>query len=180
MIILADVYENLDAGEYTGLLHEDFRSLILLGTRQVWEDGGNPLVDNVFYRDTEIRIHENLFSGNTGIYPDGNDVPPVESIEIGYMTRGEAWIQVAEDDHLFGGLGGYWAPYHFLIYFNLADETSLKVQQTVDAFVCPVVENGKEIWKLLGLEPKVPSTPGIKAGGGYLEVSLDFLKTLYR
>ena len=160
LINFGDIYEDMDAQAFASILHDDYKTILLPSTMEEWQAAGNPLAEDIFYRDTEIRIHENMFSGNTGVRPNNENVPPIDSIEVNYLTKEGTWNTIPETHEHFAGHGGYWAQYNVLIYFNTPDQFSFKVQQKVDFYVVPVTEGGQEIWKLLGQIGHEPSNSG--------------------
>ena len=154
-----EIYEDMDAQAFASILHEDYTTILLPSTMNEWDSVGQPLGD-AFYRDTEIRIHENMFSGNTGVRPDGRNVPGIDSIEVSYLEKEGTWNQVPDTDEHYANYGAYWALYDVLIYFNTADQFKFKVQQEVEFYVVPVTEGGQEIWKLLGQIGHEPEPSG--------------------
>lgn len=154
-----EIYNGMLIDPFKEMLHEDYRTVLLPSTLQEWEEGGNPLAEDVFYRDDEIRIHENMFSGNTGLDAAGTTVPPIESIQVDYLVKSGAWEQISDTDPNFAGQGGYWALYNVLIYFNNPDQHRFEVRQDVEFYVVPTDDAGRTKWLLLGQRGLEPSTP---------------------
>jgi hypothetical protein len=153
----SDIYEEMHIEDFRDMLHPDYRTVLLPSTLEEWQAGGNPLAEAVFYRDDEIRIHENMFGGLTGTKPNNEPVDAIESIVVDYLDKAGPWLQVPETHEHFAGYGAYYALYNVLIYFVNPDQHQFKVQQDVEFYVVPVTEGGREIWKLLGQVGHEPS-----------------------
>jgi len=170
------IYVYMLIDDFRDMLHNDYKTVLLPSTLAEWQESGNPLSDDVFNRVSEISIHENMFSGQPGMSPVGVAVSPIESVTVDYMAKVASWEQIPEGDEHFGGLGGYWARYDILIYFNHPDQFRFMVEQDVEFFVIPVEEGGTTIWRLLGQR-------GLEPGGMALateQISFGSLKALYR
>lgn len=153
------IYTEMRIDDFRNMLHEEYKTVLLPSTLQEWEQGGNPLAQDVFYRDDEIRIHENMFSGNTGLDAAGVTIPPIDSITVDYIQKAGTWEQIPESDLNFAGYGGYWALFNVLIYFNNPDQHRFEVRQDVEFYVVPVDDNGRQKWLLLGQRGLEPSNP---------------------
>lgn len=145
-----EIYKDMLMDDFRDMLHSDYKTILLPSTLAEWEQGGNPLAEEVFYRDDEVAIHENIFSGNTGLNPQGQSVLPIVSIEIDYMEKVGTWEQIPDSDEHFGGFGGYYALFNVLIYFNSQDQFRFMVQQNVEFYVVPIDDGGRTKWLLLG------------------------------
>lgn len=151
------IYTELRIDDFRDMLHSDYKTVLLPSTLAEWEQGGNPLAADVFYRDDEIRIHENMFSGNTGLDAAGVTVPPIDSIQIDYINKTGSWEPIPETDEHFAGFGGYWAMFNVLLYFNNPDQHRYEVRQDVEFYVVPTDDDGRTKWLLLGqrgIEPQ--------------------------
>jgi len=152
------IYVETRIDDFRDMLHNDYKTVLLPSTLAEWEQGGNPLAEDVFYRDDEIRIHENMFSGNSGLSPVGVVIPPIDSVTVDYIEKAGSWEPIPDGDEHFGGFGGYWALHHVLIYFNKPDQSRYMVEQDVEFYVIPTDDNGRTKWLLLGqrgLEPAI-------------------------
>ena len=152
------IYREMRTDDFRDMLHTEYKTVLLPSTLQEWEQGGNPLDSEVFYRDAEIRIHENMFSGNTGLDAAGVTIPPIDSIQVDYIQKVGTWEPIPDSDTYFAGFGGYWALFNVLIYFNNPDQHRFEVRQNVEFYVVPVDDNGVTIYQLLGqrgLEPSI-------------------------
>jgi hypothetical protein len=161
------IYNTLDTGNFPFLLHDDFQMELLPSTLEEWEMGGNPLTDDHFDRAAMITIHENMFSGETGLGPAGTIIPPVASIEVVYLQQLGTWEPIPAEDPTFGGHGGYWVLFEALIYFNNPDFHRFQVDQTIGFYLAPVDDGGQERWELLGirgLEPMAAMTESVTLG----------------
>ena len=168
------IYCEMRIDDFRNMLHTDFKMVLLPSTLQEWEQGGNPLDSEVFDRADEVRIHENIFRGNTGLDPDGVIIPPIDSIQVEHIQKVGTWEPIPDSDTHFGGFGGYWALFNVLISFNNPDQHSFEVRQEVEFYVVPLDDNGVTIFKLLGqrgLEPVLKATDSVK---------FDSVKALYR
>ena len=153
------IYTEMRIDDFRNMLHESYKTVLLPSTLQEWEQGGNPLAEDVFYRDDEIRIHENMFSGNTGLDASGTTIPPIDSIQVDYLQKSGAWEPIPESDDQFAGFGGYWALFNVLIYFNNPDQHRFEVRQDVEFYVVPVTDGERTKWLLLGQRGLEPANP---------------------
>lgn len=151
------IYREMRTDDFRDMLHTDYKTVLLPSTLQEWEQGGNPLDSDVFYRADEIRIHENMFSGNTGLDAAGVTIPPIDSIQVDYIQKVGTWEPIPESNQYFAGFGGYWALFNVLIYFNNPDQHRFEVRQNVEFYVVPVDDNGRTIYQLLGQRGLEPS-----------------------
>lgn len=152
------IYTEMRIDDFREMLHPAYKTILLPSTLAEWQNGGNPLAEDVFYRDDEVRIHENMFSGNTGLGALGETIPPIDSITVDYLSKSGAWEPIPESDPNFAGHGGYWALFNVLLYFNNPDQHRYEVQQDVEFYVVPTDDGGKTKWLLLGqrgLEPAI-------------------------
>ncbi len=152
------IYTEMRIDDFRDMLHQNYKTVLLPSTLAEWEQGGNPLAEDVFYRDGEIRIHEHMFSGNTGLDANGTTVPAIDSIQVDYMQKVGSWEPIPDSDEHFAGEGGYWALFNVLIYFNNPDQHRFEVRQDVEFYVVPVDDNGRTKWLLLGQRGHEPPT----------------------
>jgi hypothetical protein len=171
------IYTEMRTDDFRNMLHTEYKTVLLPSTIAQWAQSGNPLTSDFFDRATEITIHENIFSGNVGLDPIGQTIPPIDSIQVDYIVKMGAWEPVPEADPVFGGLNGYWALFNILIYFTNPDQHRFEVRQDVEFYVVPVDDNGQTRWLLLGQRGHEPMNGNIIATES---ISLCFLKSLYR
>ena len=144
------IYSDMMLDEFKDMLHTEYRTILLQATMDEWAGGDDPLTESYFTRDDEIRIHTNIFSGNSGVTPLGNPVPPVSSIDVDYLQKDGTWESIEASDPDFAGHGGYWATFNVLLYFNNPDNHRFEINQVVEFYVAPIDEGGREKWLLLG------------------------------
>jgi hypothetical protein len=150
------IYTEMRIDDFKAMLHSEYKTVLLPSTLEEWNDAGNPLAEDVFYREDEINIHQNMFSGNTGLRPNGDTVPPIASIQVDLLSKLTSWELIPESHVHFAGQGGYWALFHVNLSFYLPDGSRFQVQQDVEFYVVPTDDNGRTKWLLLGqvgLEP---------------------------
>ncbi len=153
------IYTEMRIDDFRNMLHTEYKTVLLPSTLLEWEQGGNPLAAEVFYRDDEINIHENMFSGNTGLDAVGQTIPPIDSIQVDYINRQNPWEPIPESDEHFGGLNGYYTTFNVLLYFNNPDQHRYEVRQDVEFYVVAVDDGGKSKWLLLGQRGHEPANP---------------------
>ena len=153
------IYTEIRIDDFRDMLHVDYKTVLLPSTLLEWEQGGNPLAEDVFYRDDEIRIHENMFSGNTGLDAAGTTIPPIDSIQVDILERIGSWENIPESDDHFAGFSGRWALFNVLIYFNNPDQHRFEVRQDVEFYVVPTDDDGRTKWLLLGQRGLEPANP---------------------
>ncbi len=153
------IYTELRIDDFRNMLHAEYKTVLLPSTLAEWENAGNPLAAEVFYRDDEINIHENMFSGNTGLDAIGQTIPPIDSINVDYIQKNGSWEPIPESDEYFGGMGGYYALFNVLIYFNNPDQHRYEVRQDVEFYVVAVQDGGRNKWLLLGQRGHEPPNP---------------------
>jgi len=169
------IYYDMMIDEFEEMLHPAYRTILLQATMDEWSSSDDPLAESYFSRDDEIRIHRNIFSGNTGLSAFGDTIPPVAEIRVDLLDKGDStWEPIEDSDPDFSGHGGYWATYQVLLYFVKPDNRQFEIDQVVEFYVAPIDDGGKEKWLLLGIRGQE------KAMLGTEETTLCMLKTLYR
>lgn len=143
-------YEDMDLGGLEEVLHEDFKMILLDGTRLDWE---MPLDEN-FERAEFLEIHRRIFRGDAGYEPDGTTVAPVDAIVCDQFEARDAWADIPAGDPNFGGAVGRMAPYYVTLRFVDADLThEYLVQHDVAVYTAPDTTGSGIIYRLLGLCP---------------------------
>jgi len=170
------IYSGMMIDEFEELLHPAYRTILLEGTMNEWSSSDDPLTESFFSRDDEIRIHRNIFSGNTsGVDARGNSIPPVSEIRVDLLDKGNStWEPIEDSDPDFAGHDGYWATYKVLLYFVNPDNRLNEIDQVLEFYVAPIDDGGKDKWLLLGIRGTG------KAMLGTDEMTLCGLKSLYR
>ncbi len=141
------IYEAMDFDGFEDILHQDYRTVLLQSTFDVWEQSDTPLAELFFDHDTEVQIHQNIFSGIGGVNEFGVAIPPIDSISVSVLDKEGAWILVEDSEEYFGGRGAYFARYNLLLHFNKPNGDRFEVDQTVDFFV---IQGSDELWYMLG------------------------------
>ena len=141
------IYEEMDIDEFTKMLHEDYKTLLLSSTLTDWDWAD----DFYFDRTIEVEIHTNLFGGATGLTPDGNTVHPIDSIVVELLEQQGDWDDIPDTDEYFGGYGGEFSSYQvWLQFWDAANEHKFEVQQEVIFYVAPVDVDGRVLYRMLG------------------------------
>ena len=163
--------EAYDAEMFPELLDSAFRMNLLQETIDDWAGGDHPLTDDYFDRSAFVAIHANIFAGELGVDPNGNIIPPVESIDVSLLEKLAPWEAVDAGMEYFGAIeGAYIAPYNILMHFNMPGNSRFEVDGMV-RFVARETEAG---WRLLGIIP-------LGRGGKATEsVTYDGVLALYR
>ena len=151
------IYNEMRIDDFRSMLHVDYKTVLLPSTLAEWQQGGNPLAADVFYRDDEISIHENIYSGNTGLDAAGQTVQAIDSIQGDLLEKSGSWEPIPDSDEHFAGQGGYWALFNVLIYFNNPDQHRFEVRQDVEFYVVPTDDGGRTKWLLLGQRGHEPA-----------------------
>ena len=144
------IYTDMQIYDFTDLLHPDFEMSLLAEVLENWEWP----VDFTFDRDDMISIHVNMFGGLPGVDQQGNEVHPVDSIEIPLLDPQAAWTAVTSEDGYFGQTeNAKSATYQVLIQFYNADIShKYEVQQEVVFYVADISgDEETENYRLLGL-----------------------------
>jgi len=161
--------------EFEEILHPAYRTILLEGTMNEWSSSDDPLTESYFNRDDEIRIHRNIFSGNTGVSASGETIPPVSEIRVDLLDMGNStWEPIDASDSDFAGHGGFRATFNVLLYFINPNNHQFELDQVLEFYVAPVDNGGKEEWQLLGIRGQG------KAMLGSMEITFCGLKALYR
>ncbi len=139
------IYTDMLFDDFRDMLHVDYKTILLEDTINDWDLPAN----SVFDRDLEILIHDNMFGGNPGRGSNGNEIPPLASIEVDLFDRMTPWADVPQDDVNFPG--ARMAKYTVKILFHDNSGThAFSVIQEVDFFVVPVDDGGRTKFLLRG------------------------------
>ena len=144
------IYNDMDQSEFRWLVHEDARFLILPSTLDEWENGSGPLANDHFDHQALLAIHGNIFSGEAGLDATGVLVPPVDSIQVNYITRQGMWEPIPEADPVFGDIQGYWGLFNVHMYFNNPDQHRFQLEGHVEFYVTEVAIEGATGWQIIG------------------------------
>ena len=144
------LYEDMNSGRMAEILHEDAKVFLLPSTIEEWEGGDHPLDFQYFDRDSLLAVHENIFSGKSGVDQTGSAIPPVGSIRGGVFERVGSWELNEEEAENFPDLVVYSALHNVLIHFNNPDYHRYEISNDVFLFATEVDEPGLSGWQLLG------------------------------
>jgi len=170
------IYSDMLINEFEEILHPAYRTILLQATMDEWSSSDDPLTESYFNRDDEIRIHRNIFSGNTsGVSAAGVTIPPVSAIRVDLLEKADStWEPIEDSDPDFADHGGYRATYNVLLYFINPDNHQYEIDQVMEFYVAPIDEGGKEKWLLLGIRGQEKAMLGTARG------TFCGLKSLYR
>lgn len=155
-----DNYEDRFVAACDGLLHDDF--IFVKTDGEIWN------------RDQELVITENLFTGQPGQDFEGNPVAPVESIEMALFPQ-DTWEAIDPDHPRFGGYAGQRRAYQAMIAFHRPTHVTFLVQGMIVLYVAEVEANGRTEYRVLGFEDFTGDGPGPNE-----EVSWSAVKGLYQ
>jgi len=139
------IYTDMLIDEFRDMLHTDYRTILLTGTIDDW--GWEP--GYTFDRDDEIIIHEHMFNGSPGSDEHGNNINPLDRIEVMLFERVGQWTRVPMDDIDFPGTQK--AIYNVRILFH--DNTgghAFEVQQSVIFYAQGMDDEGRTKYLLRG------------------------------
>jgi hypothetical protein len=139
------IYTDMLIDDFRDMLHTDYRTILLTGTINDWgwEAG------YTFDRDDEIIIHTHMFDGSPGSDENGNNINPLDRIEVSLFEREGEWITVPQDDVDFPGTKR--AIYNVRIFFH--DNTgghAFEVNQSVIFYAQAMDDNGRTKYLLRG------------------------------
>jgi carbohydrate-binding DOMON domain-containing protein len=170
------VQEEMDLEELAFIAHPDARVFLLESTLQEWEASSNPLGFSYFQRGSLLAVHGNIFSGEQGLTPVGNPIPPVQSIDFAAVEALQAWAPFEDPAGEFPGLEVGVCPYAVRIYFNNPDFHRYQVQGVVEFFAVEVGSGDSAGWQLLGWR----ESEALVTGGGTESTSWGDILTMYR
>lgn len=143
-------YQDMDLAGLDEVLHEDFKMILLDGTRLDWEMS----LDENFEREEFLEIHRRIFRGDAGYEPDGTAVAPVDAIVCDQFEALDVWADIPPGDPNFGGTVGRIAPYYVTLRFLDAQlEHEYFVQHDVAVYSAPDTTESGIRYRLLGLCP---------------------------
>jgi len=146
---LKTIYETMDDNNFATMLHPDFRMVLLQSTIDDWAQSSYPLEENYFDHDSQIQIHQNIFTHLGGTNEMGMLIPPIDSISVTIMEKNGIWEPVEDSTEYFGDFDAYWVQYSILMHFNKPDYSRFEVNQVIDFYV---IQGDDETWSLLGIK----------------------------
>lgn len=121
------IYETMDIEGYRHLLHPDYLTILKESTTADFPEVGTTLDIT-----EEFRIHERMFSGQSGTNADGSTSNPISSIEFDEPDQETNWETSPGDDPIPNAEA---ALFNVRFLFHRAGDTSLEVKGRIKFYI---------------------------------------------